>query len=160
MNEALIGVHQEDLAIQSAVKWRDTVTVSTLGLIWKPAGDHLRFRIEVPTVAAVLTKPLVLSYIARVFDILGLLGPSILVAKLFMQKLGTSKIDGRVLDWDTALQSPLDAEWRRFHEALPTLRHLKVPRFVSFPQFADVHVDRRSRPVDRLHKCELAQRFI
>uniref|UniRef100_A0A182NCB7 Uncharacterized protein n=1 Tax=Anopheles dirus TaxID=7168 RepID=A0A182NCB7_9DIPT len=82
---------KEDLALQACHEWNKAQSVSTLGLIWEPAEDSIRFRIELPPAASSLTRRLVLSYIAKIFDILGVLGPTIVLAKLFMQQLWSLK---------------------------------------------------------------------
>ncbi|XP_052901336.1 uncharacterized protein LOC128307495 [Anopheles moucheti] len=99
--EALHGIPQEDLALQTPREWSTAQFVSTLGLIWEPTEDMIRFRIELPPAASSLTKRLVLSYIAKIFDILGLLGPTIVLAKIFMQQLWSFKENGATLDWDS-----------------------------------------------------------
>ncbi|XP_049300569.1 uncharacterized protein LOC125774382 [Anopheles funestus] len=129
--KALHGIPQEDLALQTCHEWNKSQFVSTLGLIWEPAADVIRFRIELPPSASVLTKRLVLSYIARIFDILGVLGPTIVIAKLFMQQLWSLKENGVALDWDSELPLHLQQEWNRFHSSLHSLRELHIPRFVS-----------------------------
>ncbi|XP_050072602.1 uncharacterized protein LOC126560688 [Anopheles maculipalpis] len=69
--EALKGVPSEDLAVLPTHEWQYPQSVSTLGLVWEPAVDMLRFRIDLPPASTVLTKRLTLSYIARIFDPLG-----------------------------------------------------------------------------------------
>ncbi|XP_053667573.1 uncharacterized protein LOC128717922 [Anopheles marshallii] len=54
--KALDGIPQEDLALQTSHEWNKSQFVSTLGLIWEPAEDMLRFRIELPPAASSLTK--------------------------------------------------------------------------------------------------------
>uniref|UniRef100_A0AAG5DVF4 Integrase catalytic domain-containing protein n=1 Tax=Anopheles atroparvus TaxID=41427 RepID=A0AAG5DVF4_ANOAO len=48
-----------------------------------------------------------------------------------MQKLWSVRPDGKALDWDSALPSHLEHEWKKFHSTLSSLRELKVPRFVA-----------------------------
>ncbi|GFX63561.1 integrase catalytic domain-containing protein [Trichonephila clavipes] len=57
-----------------------------LGMIWNPKLDCFLFRIEQQRPTS-FTKRMVLSTIARIFDPLGLLGPIITWAKIFMQRL-------------------------------------------------------------------------
>ncbi|GFY78101.1 uncharacterized protein TNIN_9991 [Trichonephila inaurata madagascariensis] len=67
----------------------------------------------------------VLSQIACIFDLLGLLGPVISKAKFFMQQLWLLK-----LEWHEKLPVPVAAEWASFVQSLPVLEKLKIPRFV------------------------------
>ncbi|GBM98976.1 hypothetical protein AVEN_182628-1 [Araneus ventricosus] len=58
----------------------------TLGILWKPQPDCFGFNLVIEQ-SEVYTKRAVLSQIARIFDPLGLLGPIITKAKMFLQKL-------------------------------------------------------------------------
>ncbi|GBL75284.1 hypothetical protein AVEN_194507-1 [Araneus ventricosus] len=58
----------------------------TLGILWRPQPDCFGFNLIIEQ-SEVYTKRAVLSQIARIFDPLGLLGPIITKAKIFLQKL-------------------------------------------------------------------------
>ncbi|XP_062537982.1 uncharacterized protein LOC134206294 [Armigeres subalbatus] len=128
--EVLRDVPPEDLAIQPLHDLQDEQIISTLGLLWDPKADNLRFKVEVPLPAAILTKRKVMSYIAKIFDPLGLLGPVITKAKLFMQRLWALKHDGVLCEWDSPLPDQLQHEWKQFHTTLHILATVQVPRFV------------------------------
>lgn len=133
--EVIRDIPEEDQAIQQLFDLQDPQSVSTLGLIWEPKSDTLQFKVDLPLPAAVLTKRLIMSYIATIFDPLGLLGPSIARAKLFMQSLWALKdINKKPYEWDTPLPQKLQAEWKKFHTNLDLLRQVRVPRYV-------IHVD-------------------
>ncbi|XP_040150840.1 uncharacterized protein LOC120893181 [Anopheles arabiensis] len=129
--EALKNVPSEDVAVQLTHDWKSSKQVSTLGIVWEPATDTVRFRIEIPPTTPSMTKRLILSYIAKIFDPLGLLGPTIIIAKMFMQQLWALKINGKAYDWDSELPSHLQHEWSKFHSTLSSLRNLTVPRYIS-----------------------------
>ncbi|XP_035920072.1 uncharacterized protein LOC118517729 [Anopheles stephensi] len=131
--ESLLDVPREDLAIQSMHEWKDGQAVSTLGLVWEPANDSFSFKVGLPQPAEVLTRSLILSYTASIFDPLGLLGPTIIIAKVFLQRLWSLKEIGKAWDWERALPGELQQEWRSFHSTLYSLRELRVPRFISQP---------------------------
>ncbi|XP_052901349.1 uncharacterized protein LOC128307507 [Anopheles moucheti] len=121
-----------DKAIQDTHELQDS-SVSTLGLIWDTGSDTLRFKVQIPDPEPNLTKRMILSYIARTFDPLGLLGPTILVAKLFMQRLWALNHNGNECKWDTVLPPLLQEEWREFHSDLHLLNNIQVPRFIAQP---------------------------
>ncbi|XP_062558237.1 uncharacterized protein LOC134223116 [Armigeres subalbatus] len=129
----LHGVPSEDLAVQPLHELQDEPAVSTQGLVWEPRTDALRFKVQLPPQAIVLTKRKVMSYIAQIFDPLGLVGPRIVVAKLFMQSLWALKQNRKACEWDTALPTKLQEEWKAFHNTLYLLSEVRVPRFVSLP---------------------------
>ncbi|XP_055632441.1 uncharacterized protein LOC129772932 [Toxorhynchites rutilus septentrionalis] len=126
----LEDVPPEDRAVQPLHDLQNEQTISTLGLLWEPTADSLRFKVELPLPAAILTKRKVMSYIAQIFDPLGLLGPTTTKAKLFMQRLWTLKRDGITCEWDSPLSEKLQAEWKLFHTTLHTLADIRIPRLV------------------------------
>ncbi|XP_052891389.1 uncharacterized protein LOC128299453 [Anopheles moucheti] len=138
--ESLRDVPQEDLAIQSLHEWKDGQAVSTLGLVWEPGNDMFCFKVDLPSPAEVLTRSLVLSYTASIFDPIGLLGPTIILAKVFLQRLWCLRHDGKAYDWDRALPNDLQEEWRKFHSTLYLLRKLRVPRFVAQPKTVNLQL--------------------
>ncbi|RLU15991.1 hypothetical protein DMN91_011749 [Ooceraea biroi] len=68
-------------------------------------------------------KRVILSQIASLFDPLGLLGPIIVAAKIFLQKLWKLH-----LTWDDSIPSELAAEWIQIYEELPLINQLVFPR--------------------------------
>ncbi|XP_053691451.1 uncharacterized protein LOC128739969 [Sabethes cyaneus] len=133
-SDVLKGIPSEDRAIQPFVDMQDEQSISTLGLIWEPKTDTFRFKVDLPLPAAVLTKRNVMSYIAQIFDPLGLVGHTIMKAKLFMQHLWTLRqADGNRFDWDQPLPPKLQNAWKEFHTTIDILRQIKIPRFVSLP---------------------------
>ncbi|GFU63331.1 integrase catalytic domain-containing protein [Trichonephila clavipes] len=72
------------------------LAIKTLGVSWKPTGDHFMFKVSISSMASYRKRD-VLSVIARLYDPLGLIGPVISKAKIFLQIM-TWKIElGRIL---------------------------------------------------------------
>ncbi|GFX06250.1 integrase catalytic domain-containing protein [Trichonephila clavipes] len=69
------------------------------------------------------TKRMVLSTIARIFDPLGLLGPIITWAKIFMQRLWLLE-----LGWSDELPFEEEKEWRRFIDSLKAVNNISIDR--------------------------------
>jgi hypothetical protein len=86
--------------------------IETLGLLWHPLSDHLL--ISKGTCAQKLrelksspvSKRIISSIVAAIFDPLGLISPVVVVYKIFMQELWLHK-----LDWDDQLPSELLNQW-------------------------------------------------
>ncbi|KAL1377962.1 hypothetical protein pipiens_015899 [Culex pipiens pipiens] len=86
-----------------------------------------------------------MSYIAQIWDPFGLVGPTTLKAKLFMQRLWALKHKGEACAWDTPLPLKIQLEWKEFHMLLHMLSQVKVPRSVAtshsasafFPSFVN-----------------------
>ncbi|GFX16936.1 integrase catalytic domain-containing protein [Trichonephila clavipes] len=68
---------------------------------------------------------MVLSTIARIFDPLGLLGPIITWAKIFMQRLWLLE-----LGWSDELPFKEQKEWRRFIDSLKAVNNISIDRCI------------------------------
>ncbi|GFV99219.1 integrase catalytic domain-containing protein [Trichonephila clavipes] len=91
-------------------EFENPIETKKLGVSWKSQEDCFIFKIAVELKDS-YTKRCVLSTIARLFDPLGLLGPVVARAKIFMQSLWSLKID-----WIDELPSERAKEWHRFLE--------------------------------------------
>ncbi|XP_055590278.1 uncharacterized protein LOC129742404 [Uranotaenia lowii] len=138
--EVLAEIPPEDLVVAQLHDLQDEQTVSTLGLVWDPMTDSLRFKVQISLPAVNLTKRKVMSYIAQIFDPLGLVGPTITIAKLFMQRLWALKIDDQICEWDTPLPTKLQDEWKAFHNTLFLLSEVRIPRFVSLTDAVNIQL--------------------
>ncbi|XP_058840931.1 uncharacterized protein LOC131696405 [Topomyia yanbarensis] len=103
-----------------------TSTVKTLGLLWEPSTDRFQFSTPQWNSSAVITKRTVLSDVSRLFDPLGLVGPVIIQAKMFIQELW--KLD---CGWDEPLSEGMQDRWHEYHRNLTGLEGLSVPRWVE-----------------------------
>ncbi|XP_062542024.1 uncharacterized protein LOC134210015 [Armigeres subalbatus] len=73
-----------------------------------------------------------MSYVAQIFDPLGLVGPTVAKAKLFMQCLWALKTpNNERYEWDQPLPPKLQQQWKEFHTTIDLLREVRVPRFTS-----------------------------
>ncbi|XP_070075705.1 uncharacterized protein [Drosophila takahashii] len=75
----------------------------TLGLAWDPAADVFCFSFSPMQLSPKPCKRLVLSTIARVYDPLGLIGPVVAKAKIFLQQVWREK-----LEWDESFPEALN----------------------------------------------------
>jgi len=64
--------------------------------------------------------------IARIFDPLGLLAPTIFHAKTIMQRVWLAHID-----WDDQLPSDMEEYWQEFNHSLGWLVGIKIPRYIG-----------------------------
>ncbi|XP_055604920.1 uncharacterized protein LOC129753147 [Uranotaenia lowii] len=132
-DEAIMnGIPAERRALQQSINLDQDQTLKTLGLHWVPGTDILKFSIDLkPPTDAKLTKRETLSCIAQLFDPLGLVGPILVTAKAFMQKLWTLKNEnGSIWDWDQELPDYLKHEWANYHTQLPLLNGVRLERYV------------------------------
>ncbi|KAJ0175356.1 hypothetical protein K1T71_009497 [Dendrolimus kikuchii] len=66
-----------------------------------------------------------LSTISQIYDPLGLLAPTIIIAKNLLQKLWLSKID-----WDDPIPHSVLLKWHSFISKLGILQNVRIPRYV------------------------------
>lgn len=97
-----------------------------LGLYWSPDDDEFRF--TATQAQAEATKRRVLSEIGKFYDLLGLLSPVIIKAKILMQQVWLAG-----LTWDVLLEGELVKTWQQFQCALPDVRDIRIPRYVIGP---------------------------
>ncbi|XP_058456828.1 uncharacterized protein LOC131434190 [Malaya genurostris] len=100
--------------------------IKTLGLVWEPSTDSFRFSIPKWNSAAVVTKRTVLSDVSRLFDPLGLVGPVIIQAKIFIEQLWKNDCS-----WDEPLKVNLQEYWHEYRRNLAGLDSLSVPRWIG-----------------------------
>ena len=103
--------------------------IKTLGLLWHPLLDQ--FLISKGTCAQRLREPknspvskhIISSIIAAIFDPLGLISPVFVVYKIFLQQLWLHK-----LDWDEQLPSELLNHWMDMYLHLSQMNEIAVDR--------------------------------
>lgn len=111
------------------LKFQDGTDITkTLGLLWDPNSDAFIFTFNHVLDNNTVSKRTVLSSIARLYDPLGLVGPVITQAKVFMQSLWKSK-----LNWDESLPQSLYSVWQQFLSTFSLVSKFTFPRFVSIP---------------------------
>ncbi|GBN84451.1 hypothetical protein AVEN_34470-1 [Araneus ventricosus] len=102
-------------------------TVKTLRMMWNNCEDAFLF--DISTISTTeFSKTDILSHIARLFDPLGLLGPVISKAKIFLQRLWLLQSN-----WGQKLPSDIVQDWYSFIASLSYVKNIKIPRFVLRP---------------------------
>jgi len=108
--------HQTRLTLDKS-EW-----LSTLGLRWHSGDDMLQYQVKRNDPAKTITKRVILSSIARIFDPLGLLGPIVVTAKIIMQHLWQLKIG-----WDESVPLDIQTKWLAYESQLSALNGFKIP---------------------------------
>ena len=88
--------------------------------------DKFRFRGPSTPSDLFATKRHVLATIARLFDPIGWLGPTIIVAKMLHQELW--KLN---LEWDNELPQSIIGRWTTFQGSLSMICEIKIPRWLG-----------------------------
>lgn len=107
----------------------DEAASKTLGIIWKPHGDTLNFKLKLPLETSRISKRKVLSEVSQLFDPLGLLSPTIIKAKILLQSLWSSS-----LSWDEPLPAKLVQEWLKIRSDLFNCERIIVKRWIGISE--------------------------
>ncbi|XP_066596575.1 uncharacterized protein [Prorops nasuta] len=101
----------------------ESSTKKTLGVFWNAATDELSYTVAAIELTDKITKRGILSEIAKIFDLLGLLGPVIFLAKVILQECWKTKVS-----WDETVTLTLKEKWSCFARQLPLLNDLAIER--------------------------------
>lgn len=103
--------------------------IKVLGIMWEPQRDEFLFvsKISASCKASLpVTKRIILSEIAKLFDPLGFVSPVIVLAKLLMQRMWRSKVG-----WDEPVERAIEDQWSKLMGALSSINLIKIPRHVT-----------------------------
>jgi hypothetical protein len=104
----------------------DNKEQKTLGLIWDPKSDCLKYDVNNVVIITDTTKREMLSSISKIFDPLGLVGPCIIIAKIMLQELWAHN-----LGWDDVVPENINKKWNNFKNELSKLGLIQIPRFIT-----------------------------
>uniref|UniRef100_A0A1L8DIY5 Uncharacterized protein n=1 Tax=Nyssomyia neivai TaxID=330878 RepID=A0A1L8DIY5_9DIPT len=101
-------------------------TIKALGVDWNWGSDTFHFTSPIQSQDGRLTKRIVASEIAKLFDPMGLIGPVIVEAKILLQQL--HKLG---LKWDDPLPEELERRWSSFVNLMLQVDEIRIPRWIS-----------------------------
>jgi hypothetical protein len=105
-----------------------------LGLSWEPSDDTFSMTTS-PPAGGKCTKRIILSTVARLFDVLGLVAPVVLYAKLLIKELWLSKTD-----WDATPPEHIIKCYSMLVQEFPLLSTLKIPRHIGVSSECTVNI--------------------
>ncbi|XP_066595474.1 uncharacterized protein [Prorops nasuta] len=103
----------------------DSPVKKMLGVLWDATNDQFLYTVKTIDLKKRVTKRMILSEIAKIFDPLGLMGPIVFTAKLLMQECWRLKIS-----WDESFNMSLFNKWITFAEQLKSLDNMSVQRYL------------------------------
>ena len=110
----------------------DDIYAKTLGVEWHSVTDHFRLDLSGHLSVEGLTKRVLVSDIAKIYDVLGWFAPMIIKAKILLQRLWESKVD-----WDEPVPELIEDVWARWRSELKSLSQVHIPR-CYFPKNVQV----------------------
>ncbi|XP_043258051.1 uncharacterized protein LOC122400592 [Colletes gigas] len=111
-------------------------TKKTLGVYWNPANDQISYSFkQISLEQSRITKRVLLSQIAQLFDPIGLLEPVIIKAKIVMQQLWKSAVD-----WDEPVPQRIEQAWIEIRNELHLLNSFTLPRRTAIQNAASLEL--------------------
>ena len=104
-------------------KFIDAESVKVLGMKWLATSDAFSFSIASLPDGLCITKRIVLSYLSRLFDPLGIAAPYVMGIKCLFQDLWRAG-----LQWDDELPSEFRVQFLRWVDGLQVLQQWSIPR--------------------------------
>lgn len=126
--EVLQGLSQDQIGTQSIVSFTPQESLKTLGIVWEPEADKLRFDSKVTHPDKPATKRSMLSSISQLFDPLGLAAPIVVRGKMLMQELWLLNCS-----WDQPVPDVLQFKWGEYFSSLEKLTEFRVDRYALLP---------------------------
>ncbi|XP_045500327.1 uncharacterized protein LOC123697818 isoform X1 [Colias croceus] len=99
--------------------------IKTLGLTWNRIHDELRYQLKFKTTPEKLTKRIILAEAQKLFDPLGFLAPTIIPAKIIIQKLWVQGVA-----WDEETSPEIKKEWLILRKGLEKVNEVKIKRWL------------------------------
>ena len=99
-----------------------------LGMEWNMVSDCFRPMVPEFKLNETLTKRVLVSNIARLYDVLGWYSPTIILMKILLQRLWELN-----LTWDESVPKDIVSTWKKWHMQLRDLKDFRIPR-TYFPK--------------------------
>jgi len=131
------ATNHEDLSklIPNCEKVTDTKFLKPLGLTWCASDDQLYFH-DPAMKTDRITKRIMLSCIAAIYDPLGLMTPLIISGKLLFQDVSRMQ-----LGWDEEIPQALHTKWISWARSFRRLEDLTISRCLQPADFDDAYVE-------------------
>lgn len=130
---ALLEVLPESHRLPVSFSGMHDINFKILGLSWEPADDA--FSLTTVAIDERCTKRTILSLVARLFDVLGLVAPVLLYAKILIKELWLAKID-----WDEVPPESILSRFSAFTHDFPALSSLRIPRHIGVFKECEVNI--------------------
>ncbi|XP_026745741.1 uncharacterized protein LOC113507087 [Trichoplusia ni] len=101
-------------------------TLKALGIEWNLKTDQFRYNLRFTPITKSITKRNILSDIQKVFDPLGWIAPSTVMAKILIQKIWLERVN-----WDEQVSNTLEQEWREIRSDFVNITEIKIERWLG-----------------------------
>lgn len=102
-------------------------TIKALGIVWNLKTDTFQYNLTLPASESTnVTKRSILSDVQKLFDPLGWIAPSTVMAKILLQKLWLEKVN-----WDQNVSETLREEWNQIRSDFTCVKDIQVNRWLG-----------------------------
>lgn len=109
------------------LEFSENKEAKTLGLVWNSQEDMFQYNFrELCVPEKYVTKRTILSYVSKIFDPLGLIGPIIIRAKIMLQHLWQLS-----LDWDESVPQHVFSSWKSYQQQIHDLKGISIIRHIT-----------------------------
>ena len=134
--EVLAEIPIENRSKNLEIEDEGSCATKTLGITWNSKTDVFEFHVKLFSEVKI-TKRNLLSWVARIFDPLGMISPYTISGKMFIQKAWMAGVD-----WDEPLERSLTNKIERWFQDADKIELIKVPRLLikTATEEAELHV--------------------
>lgn len=134
----------------------DDSSTKTLGVSWIPSRDVFEYNSNnVGQIGGKITKRTILSFISKIFDPLGLLGPLAIRAKIIIQKLWILQ-----LNWDDTLPNSVRSDWEKLEKEISQVGLIQIPRHILLKGSKDIQIHGFSDASELAYACCIYTRSV
>ncbi|XP_063391167.1 uncharacterized protein LOC134676697 [Cydia fagiglandana] len=101
-------------------------TIKALGIVWNLGADQFQYNLSLSSMPKTTTKRGILSDVQKLFDPLGWIAPSTVMAKMLMQRLWLEKVS-----WDECVSPELEEEWKQIRDDFENVKDIKMDRWLG-----------------------------
>ncbi|XP_048483697.1 uncharacterized protein LOC125488552 isoform X1 [Plutella xylostella] len=123
----LAGVPSTERQFESLNLQKDDYNMKALGLQLNINDDKFIISSPEPFNPEKITKRTILSYIGRIYDPMGYVGPIVVTAKAIMQRLWSSSCS-----WNDSPPQDVQKEWLQYTERLAKIQPITLARNIDF----------------------------
>ncbi|KAJ8722107.1 hypothetical protein PYW08_004509 [Mythimna loreyi] len=112
-------------------------TIKALGIVWNLKTDTFQYNLTLsaPASEIYVTKRSILSDLQKIFDPLGWIAPSTVMAKLLLQKLWLERVT-----WDQIVNDALSEEWNKIRSDLVTVNDIQLNRWLGTTEANKINI--------------------
>lgn len=120
------SIEESERSVRAHVDLNLDGIIKALGVVWNLSTDTFQYHINMPPSERPVTKREILSDLQKIFDPLGWIAPSTVMAKILIQKLWLERIG-----WDERIKETLEEEWKQIRSDFTHTNEIEIQRWLG-----------------------------